>query len=113
MPRKDQEDRNAYQRKWYSENKQVYYDKNKRRRNECRDFIRKYLLEHPCVDCGEADIVVLDFDHVRGVKIKEVTTMAQQGYSIKRIVKEIEKCEVVCANDHRRRTKKRRQSGVV
>lgn len=64
-------------------------------------MILAYLLEHPCVDCGESDPVVLDFDHLRD-KTKNVTAMLNSTWP--RIRREIEKCEVVCANCHRRRT---------
>ncbi|HEY3218441.1 MAG TPA: hypothetical protein VGK15_05070, partial [Candidatus Limnocylindria bacterium] len=33
------------------------------RREVVRRNIVLYLLAHPCVDCGEGDIVVLEFDH--------------------------------------------------
>jgi len=55
------------------------------------------------VDCGETDIVVLEFDHV-GAKTDDVCRMAHFGRPWEAILAEIEQCEVVCCNDHRRRT---------
>jgi hypothetical protein len=72
------------------------------------EHVRKYLATHPCVDCGEADIIVLDFDHVRGVKLMNVSEMVRGCFSVKKIQAEIDKCEVRCANDHRRITARRR-----
>ena len=68
-----------------------------------REHVYDYLRTHPCVDCGETDIVVLDFDH-QFDKVKDISVLLQDGASWSTILKEIEKCEVVCANDHRRRT---------
>ncbi len=68
----------------------------------------EYLRAHPCVDCGETDIVVLEFDHV-GEKLGDVSTLANGGRSWERIKAEIEKCEVRCANCHRKKTIERRQ----
>jgi hypothetical protein len=70
-------------------------------------YVQEYLLTHYCVDCNQSDPDVLDFDHVRGIKIKDVSRMIHSGYRIWRIKREIEKCEVRCANCHRKITKLR------
>jgi hypothetical protein len=74
------------------------------RRSEVRQKIIEYLQEHPCVDCGERDIVVLEFDHVRD-KVADVSDYAGGGRSWPRVKAEIDKCEVRCANCHRRKTR--------
>lgn len=68
-----------------------------------QDYVYAYLRAHPCVDCGETDIIVLDFDH-QGDKSDNIGTMISNGTALHRLAAEIAKCEVVCANDHRRRT---------
>jgi hypothetical protein len=66
-------------------------------------FIIKYLKAHPCVDCTVSDIRVLEFDHLRD-KDMNVSHLVGGGHSLKRLIVEIEKCVVVCANCHRIRT---------
>jgi ArsR family metal-binding transcriptional regulator len=69
--------------------------------------VYKYLQTHPCVDCGEDRVVVLEFDHLDGSnKLMSIAQLCN-GYSWKTIKKEIDKCEVVCANCHKIRTAKR------
>ena len=65
--------------------------------------MRSYLLDHPCVDCGEGDPIVLEFDH-RDPKNKLFALGAAVGlgYSLVRVIDEIEKCDVRCANCHRK-----------
>lgn len=67
-----------------------------------RQDVADYLLTHPCADCGEADPLVLEFDH-RDPATKEFTIFAGHGskYSFARIVAKIDKCDVRCANCHR------------
>lgn len=63
-----------------------------------------YLTTHPCVDCGEKDIRLLEFDHVRGIKVDNISRLLTQGYSWSNIETEIAKCDVRCANCHRIKT---------
>ena len=69
-----------------------------------RILIWDWLEKHPCVDCDERDILVLQFDHVRGQKFKDISVMMFSGYGVAKIQTEIEKCDVRCANCHARKT---------
>lgn len=79
-------------------------------RQRAREFIATYLSEHPCVDCGERDSVVLTFDHVQGQKHDNISDMVRNGLSVETIRAEIEKTEVACFNCHAIRTQKRSES---
>jgi protein-arginine kinase activator protein McsA len=98
--------------RWYLENKDTHIKNvwlnTKEYRHEASEYIWNYLRTHPCVDCGESDPVVLEFDHVRGKKIATVSSMIRSGFPLERIKQEIEKCEVRCSNCHRRKTAKDR-----
>src|SRR6476661_2511115 len=99
----------AYVSTWYrvpentasSKKRAVVNNSNNRNRN--REFILSYLKENGCVDCGNTDVRVLEFDHLKD-KLYAVSDMIRTAYSIKKIKEEIEKCDVVCANCHRIRT---------
>jgi len=71
---------------------------------EVRALVWAYLTEHPCVDCGNSDPRVLEFDHVRGVKKYNVSEMQNQRHTVKALFEEIAKCDVRCANCHRIKT---------
>lgn len=93
-----------------------YYQKNKAKHrqqvmaNTARYIARnqkivlEYLKLHPCVDCGESDPIVLEFDHVVGEKKTTVANLVRIGASVKMLMEEIVKCVVRCANCHRRKT---------
>jgi hypothetical protein len=80
----------------------------KRRKKEVlienRARLNEYKATHPCVDCGEADPIVLEFDHVAGKKRMELSRMLTHGCSWETIMSEIAKCVMRCANCHRRKT---------
>lgn len=79
-----------------------------RQRETKRNWICEYLSSNPCVDCGESDIEVLEFDH-RGddTKISDVVKMMNNGTGLARMIEEVNKCDVRCCNCHRRKTNKR------
>jgi len=95
----------------YKNNQDYYIRKARKRNNEVRkqnqQNILTYLASHPCVDCGETDLICLDFDHVRGEKKKAIAVMIR-SCEWKRVEQEISKCEVRCAHCHRRKTSRDR-----
>lgn len=72
-----------------------------------REYIWTHLKANPCVDCDESDVVVLEFDHVRGTKSFDISYAVRNSYSVDTIKAEITKCDVRCANCHRRVTAER------
>jgi 5-methylcytosine-specific restriction endonuclease McrA len=96
-----------YQHLWYLKNRESVLTRVRIQQDrvaaENRDRVSQYLFEHPCIDCGEADPVVLDFDHLRD-KRWEVSFMVANGFAWPTIELEIAKCQVLCANCHARKT---------
>lgn len=73
-----------------------------------RQTTRKVVIElktgQPCLDCGELlPHYMMDFDHVRGEKLGNVETIARLG-DMELLLKEVAKCDLICANCHRHRT---------
>ena len=65
-------------------------------------FLLEYFLTHPCSDCGESDPVVLEFDHLSDKSFDVAYGLRNRRWES--VLREMKKCEVVCANCHRRRT---------
>lgn len=72
-------------------------------RQVARAFVLAYLSTHPCEECAEDDVRVLEFHHT-GEKDMAVGAMVSGGYSVDRILQEISQCQVLCANCHRKIT---------
>lgn len=89
-------------------NKKKNLEGAKKRQTKNRLYVQEHLKDHFCVDCNESDPIVLEFDHVRGKKSMGIASMVSQGVSFERLVEEIKKCDVRCANCHRRKTAKER-----
>ena len=91
-----------YNRRHYRNNKQVYTARARKYEAAIRSFLNQYKEESGCSDCGSyLPHYVMDFDHVRGEK---KFNMSKFCTSLPRLVDELNKCEVVCANCHRIRT---------
>lgn len=76
-------------------------------------YLHKLRGDRGCSFCGENDPFVLEFDHKDGtVKVDHVTVMASAPhiYTAQQLLDEIAKCDILCANCHRRRTQKARKA---
>jgi len=99
--------RAAYKQEHYAKNRARYIQNaaawTQKAVREWNEFLISYFEERPCIDCGEDDPMVLEFDHVRGDKKFEISK-GVRFRSRKALEEEMKKCDVVCANCHRRRT---------
>jgi len=98
-------------KEYYKKNKKNQIKKSsaarKARQIITRSYCFDFLKTHPCVDCGETDILTLEFDHlVPSEKENTISMMVSQGMLIEKIKKEMLKCEVRCANCHKKKTSK-------
>lgn len=70
------------------------------------------LKDGPCADCGGCfPPEAMDWDHVRGEKVKGMGAMGAHVGPM--LLAELEKCELVCANCHRIRTRTRRNGAPL
>lgn len=99
--------RHQYDAAYYQRNAEKYKEYRRRNQPRYRNARRQRLLEYLqtkcCVDCGENDPLVLELDHVHGLKKFNIGDKGAT-YAWERILQELEKCEVRCANCHRRKT---------
>ena len=72
------------------------------RRNRLAIWV--YLDTHPCVDCNESEKILLEFDHLIPKDKVDVISRMVRKVGMTKLFKEIAKCEVRCANCHRRKT---------
>ena len=111
MPFKNRKTKLAYSRRHYRENRKHHLEqaaiRRTRRRKEIKQWIAEFKSGKSCARCPEADPVCLDFHHRRN-KTVEIASVHRLGWSRKRLMKEIAKCEILCANCHRKEHAKRR-----
>ena len=99
-----------YQRKWRAENversRTIVRRQAAANTKRIRTWMMEYFTNHPCIDCGETDPVVLEFDHRDPTtKVAAVSQMIPSN-SLAVVKQEVAKCDVRCANCHRRKNAK-------
>jgi hypothetical protein len=96
----------AYKQEHYAKHRDRYVANAVRRKQALADERAAYLVEffreRSCVDCGEGDPLVLEFDHLANKEFNIAKGL--RDHSWQAVLDEIAKCEIVCANCHRRRT---------
>lgn len=103
MPFKDLEKRREYRRKWYSKNKNSEKIHVKRRKIKIKNWFKEYKKNLTCSNCSENHIAALEFHHkINNKKEGNIGNMVNDGFSIKKILEEIDKCIILCANCHRK-----------
>lgn len=90
-------------RQRYKRNKGSILEDRRNRKEAVQIQVWEFLEQTRCTDCGEDNPIVLEFDHQRD-KEYIISNMIRSGYSWESIKQEIDKCEVRCANCHRKRT---------
>lgn len=90
-----------YRREWYQRNKQRGITAVAKRKDEMRAWLRGYKRSCSCKICGETHPACLTFHHRdASEKLIEVSITIQYGFSKERVLAEIAKCDVMCANCH-------------
>lgn len=108
------ERRAVHNRTYYENNRESVKARNKASRDRAAAFVFESKLNKPCLDCGGVfHPVCMDYDHVRGKKISNVSEGVTKGWSLGKLAEEIAKCDLVCANCHRLRTFKINHSKLV
>jgi len=109
MPYKDVEERREYARSYgrdyYQRNRQHLLAKQAEKNKKLRERQRQWLIDYKkglaCVRCGENHPATLQFHH-RNHEEKEfeIALYTALSFSKARLLAEIEKCDVICANCH-------------
>lgn len=97
---------NDKQSEAYQKKREYYKEATRKHRAVLKEQNQKllweFLLNNPCVKCGETNTVVLELDHLRDKKycISEIIF----SHSWESVQEEMKKCQVLCANCHKKKT---------
>lgn len=90
------------QQRWYYKNREHRIAVKDRRREELKQWLYEYKRDECiCERCGEGFPGALDFHHP-GTKEADISVLTNHGYSQERIITEIDRCDVLCANCHQK-----------
>ena len=90
--------------RWHYKNRDHNTKRTLRRRASLRNWINSRKSTRGCAVCAENNPAVLDFHH-RDPETKRlsISSMITFGHGKEQLKEEITKCEVLCANSHRKR----------
>jgi hypothetical protein len=109
MPYNDKEQQKEASRRHYLANKDRVAARTAERRRTVRSQVYDIKASTPCADCGvRYPYYVMQFDHTGTDKVMDVSKLMRSA-GLERIMAEISKCEIVCANCHSVRTWERSQ----
>jgi len=86
----------------YHRNPRHYLDKMKKMKDAIHEIVDRIKSERGCHFCKERDPIALDFHHLDPTIKDESICRLIYSKNKERVLKEIEKCIVICANDHRK-----------
>jgi len=103
--KENQDKMRAYRRKWYANNKERAKKRTKERKVEIKEWWFKFKSNLECSSsgCNENHPAVLEFHHKNDDKEATISQAINDGWSKERILKEVGKCDVYCANCHRKK----------
>ena len=103
MPTRSKTKQAMWNRSHYLRHKDQRLADNRKRKLESKEWVREYRRAHSCVVCGEDDERCLDFHHRNPKeKVLEITVAANRGWSVQSLLEEANKCDMFCANCHRK-----------
>ncbi len=100
---RNQESLKASRRKYYYKNRENEIQRTANRRKELTMWFKEYKSTLKCEVCGEDTAVCLDFHHNGDEKTDCISKLVARGFSKNKIIEEIAKCTVLCANCHRKK----------
>ncbi|MBX3290285.1 MAG: hypothetical protein KF855_13170 [Acidobacteria bacterium] len=105
MSQKSSDKQRLYNREYYQRNRERLLEKQREKNRRFSENRRRWLSEFKktlkCERCGEDHPATLTFHHRDATEKEfEIANAINLGVGMKRLVAEIEKCEVLCANCH-------------
>lgn len=103
-PIKRKEQQKGWNKRYYERHKKQEIERTTKRKNELKKWLSDYKNTLNCSTCGENDKRCLEFHHKRKDKksFQISEAIVRKGYSKEKIMKEAEKCIILCANCHRK-----------
>ena len=92
-----------YRRDYYAKNRKSNILRTKERREKLKKWLIDYKSNLKCIICSEDEICCIEFHH-NDPRRKEntISRAIHNGWSINKLLLEIEKCYIYCANCHRK-----------